>query len=261
MRVEAGELERVIILMPPRHGKSLTSTIFFPAWFLGRNPDKYVISASYGQDLAEDFGQKVRNHLQDPLHRMVFPQSVLSGDSQAKDKFTLTEGGMYFAVGRGSAITGRGAHCLVAGTLVETERGPMPIEELAPLVGQIRVVAHQFSTGKDVLCRVRAFRAREARGVRIVTRVQQRLGESTQVEPVAKTPYNGLYEVRVGNEIIYSDAEAKYVFIGRILDAETSRDMTQALNPPPPAEVKAVADGLRPFAIASVWGGRPGASR
>lgn len=165
MRVEAGELERVIILMPPRHGKSLTSTIFFPAWFLGRNPDKYVISASYGQDLAEDFGQKVRNHLQDPLHRMVFPQSVLSGDSQAKDKFTLTEGGMYFAVGRGSAITGRGAHCLVAGTLVETERGPMPIEELAPLVGQIRVVAHQFSTGKDVLCRVRAFRAREARGV------------------------------------------------------------------------------------------------
>ncbi len=58
--------------------------------------------------------------------------------------------------------------------------------------------------------------------------LQQRLGEGTQVESVAKTPYNGLYEVRVGNEIIYSDADAKYVFIGRILDAETSRDMTQA---------------------------------
>ncbi len=58
--------------------------------------------------------------------------------------------------------------------------------------------------------------------------LQQRLGEGTQVESVTKTPYNGLYEVRVGNEIIYSDADAKYVFIGRILDAETSRDMTQA---------------------------------
>ena len=58
--------------------------------------------------------------------------------------------------------------------------------------------------------------------------LQQRLGEGTQVESVAKTPYNGLYEVRVGNEIIYSDAEAKYVFIGRILDTETSRDLTQA---------------------------------
>jgi len=58
--------------------------------------------------------------------------------------------------------------------------------------------------------------------------LQQRLGEGTQVESVAKTPYNGLYEVRVGNEIIYSDAEAKYVFIGRILDTETSRDLTHA---------------------------------
>lgn len=58
--------------------------------------------------------------------------------------------------------------------------------------------------------------------------LQQRLGEGTQVESVAKTPYNGLYEVRVGNEIIYTDAEAKYVFIGRILDTETSRDLTQA---------------------------------
>ena len=51
--------------------------------------------------------------------------------------------------------------------------------------------------------------------------LQQRLGEGTQVESVTKTPYNGMYEVRFGNEIIYSDAEAKYVFIGRILETET----------------------------------------
>ena len=58
--------------------------------------------------------------------------------------------------------------------------------------------------------------------------LQQRLGEGTHIESISKTPYNGLYEVRVGNEIIYSDADAKYVFIGRILDTETSRDLTQA---------------------------------
>lgn len=56
----------------------------------------------------------------------------------------------------------------------------------------------------------------------------QRLGEGTQIETVIKTPYNGLYEVKVGNEIIYSDAEGKFVFIGRILDTETSKDITQA---------------------------------
>ena len=58
--------------------------------------------------------------------------------------------------------------------------------------------------------------------------LQHRLGEGSQIESVSKTPYNGLYEVRVGNEIIYSDADAKYVFIGRILDTETSKDLTQA---------------------------------
>ena len=56
----------------------------------------------------------------------------------------------------------------------------------------------------------------------------QRLGDGTQIETIIKTPYNGLYEVKVGNEIIYSDAEGKFVFIGRILDTETSKDITQA---------------------------------
>lgn len=56
----------------------------------------------------------------------------------------------------------------------------------------------------------------------------QRLGEGTLVETVVKTPYNGLYEVKVGSEIIYSDAEGKFVFIGRILETETSKDITQA---------------------------------
>lgn len=183
MRVEAGELERVIILMPPRHGKSLTSTIFFPAWFLGRNPDKYVISASYGQDLAEDFGQKVRNHLQDPLHRMVFPQSVLSGDSQAKDKFTLTEGGMYFAVGRGSAITGRGAHCLPAGTLVETDHGPLPIETLANRIGGVRVLSFNERTRSHEYKAIEAVSARPAARLRRITTAAGRVVEATGDHP------------------------------------------------------------------------------
>lgn len=108
--VEAGKLDRVIFLMPPRHGKSYTATEFFPAWYMGKHPDRYVISASYGQELAEDFGSKVRDHIADPLHQAVFPTSVLSMNSQARNRFSMTKGGLYFAVGRGSAITGRGAH-------------------------------------------------------------------------------------------------------------------------------------------------------
>lgn len=111
--VARGELTRVMIFMPPRHGKSEMCSRFFPAWYLGMFPDRYVITASYGQDLASDFGEKVRNLVADPVHREVFPNSVLSQSSMAKNHFTTTAGGAYFAVGVGGAIVGRGAHLLL----------------------------------------------------------------------------------------------------------------------------------------------------
>lgn len=58
--------------------------------------------------------------------------------------------------------------------------------------------------------------------------LQNRLGAEAPIESVTKTPYSGLYEVKIGAELIYTDAEAKYVFIGRVLDTETSKDLTQA---------------------------------
>ncbi len=58
--------------------------------------------------------------------------------------------------------------------------------------------------------------------------LQQRLGDGAVIETVVKTPYGGLYEVKIGNELVYTDADAKFVFIGRVVDAETSKDHTQA---------------------------------
>ena len=107
--VERGEIRRLIICMPPRHGKSLLGTQMFPAWYLGRHPERFIISASYGQDLADDFGRKVRNLVSEPLHRALFPACRLAGDSTSMRRFNTTAGGSYYAVGRGGAITGRGA--------------------------------------------------------------------------------------------------------------------------------------------------------
>ena len=58
--------------------------------------------------------------------------------------------------------------------------------------------------------------------------LQKHLGAGTPVEAVTKTPYSGLYEVKIGNEIVYTDAEGKYIFIGRVVEAETSKDLTEA---------------------------------
>ena len=58
--------------------------------------------------------------------------------------------------------------------------------------------------------------------------LQNRLGADATVEAITKTPYAGLYEAKVGKEIIYTDAEAHYVFIGHVFEAETMKDLTQA---------------------------------
>ena len=111
--VERGEISRLMIFMPPRHGKSLLGTQIFPAWFLGRNPDRSIITACYGQELVDDFGRKVRNLVINPVHRAIFPGFRLAEDSAGMRRFDTTAGGSYYAVGRGGAITGRGAHLLL----------------------------------------------------------------------------------------------------------------------------------------------------
>lgn len=112
-RVERGELQRLIINMPPRHGKSKLASQFFPAWYLGRNPKRYVIAASYSKELAEDMGQAVRDLTNHPMHQAVFPGATLRGDSKARSRFMTSQGGVYFGTGIGGPITGKGAHLLL----------------------------------------------------------------------------------------------------------------------------------------------------
>lgn len=111
--VESGKLKRVIVTIPPRHGKSMLCSTYFPAWYLGRNPEKYIITATYGQELADDFGRRVRDQLENPYYKAVFPQCCLRKDTRAASRMNTSEGGSYFSVGVGGPITGRGAHILL----------------------------------------------------------------------------------------------------------------------------------------------------
>ncbi|MEL6646633.1 MAG: terminase family protein [Pseudomonadota bacterium] len=112
-RVEAGECKRLMIFMPPRHGKSELASRRFPAWFMGRNPARSTIAASYNSDLARDFGREVRNIVATPEHRALFPQGMLAQDSKAQNRWHTADGGGYTAAGVGTAVTGRGAHILL----------------------------------------------------------------------------------------------------------------------------------------------------
>ena len=108
--VERGEIKRLMLFAPPRHGKSELSTRRFPAYFMARNPDKNIISASYNADFATGFGRNVRDIIKSKQFGTLFPDVTIRSDQRAADDWQLDQGGQYYAVGVGSGTTGKGAH-------------------------------------------------------------------------------------------------------------------------------------------------------
>lgn len=112
-RVANGELKRLIINMPPRHTKSEFASYLFPAWYLGRYPEKKVIQTAHTAELAVGFGRKVRNLINQEDFQEVFPGIELSSDSKAAGRWNTNKKGDYFAIGVGGAVTGKGADVLI----------------------------------------------------------------------------------------------------------------------------------------------------
>lgn len=112
-RVERGEIDRLLLMLPPRHGKSELASRRFPAYALGRNPKRQIISVSATSDLATDFGREVRNIMSGADYRALFPAVEMAADSQAKGKWHTSDGGIYYAVGVGGAVLGKGADLLL----------------------------------------------------------------------------------------------------------------------------------------------------
>jgi predicted phage terminase large subunit-like protein len=113
MAISEGTKDRVCVNIPPRHGKSQLVSIYFPAWFLGRHPDKKVLMVSHTTDLAVDFGRKVRNLIDTPAYKQIFPTVSLASDNKSAGRWNTNVGGEYFACGVGSALAGRGADLLL----------------------------------------------------------------------------------------------------------------------------------------------------
>ena len=111
--VANGTCKRLIINMPPRHTKSEFASYLLPAWFLGKFPNKKVIQTSHTAELAVGFGRKVRNLVDNPAYRRLFPAIELQSDSKAAGRWNTNFGGDYFAIGVGGAVTGKGADLLI----------------------------------------------------------------------------------------------------------------------------------------------------
>ncbi len=102
---------RILMTMPPRHGKSEFLSVNTPIWFLEHWPEKYVMGISYGLELATDFSLKVRTaFLDEDLHGLLTTR--LRKEKRLVDRFLTTGGGGMTAAGIGGPITGRGGDLL-----------------------------------------------------------------------------------------------------------------------------------------------------
>lgn len=113
---EAKKAPRLILKMPPQHGKSTLSSRHLPAWILGRNPKWKLALMSYSSEWATALSADARNILAGDEFQELWPQVQLDQTSTAKDEWKLAgkgEPGRMKAVGREGGITGRPAHVLI----------------------------------------------------------------------------------------------------------------------------------------------------
>lgn len=114
MAAAAGEAwaSRVIIQMPPRHGKSEFVSGYFPAWYLGLYPDRKVILTSHGEDLATYYGQRNRDLLAE--HGPDLFGVRVRNDSHAKGRWLIQRrSGYMVSTAMGGSITGKGGNLLI----------------------------------------------------------------------------------------------------------------------------------------------------
>jgi len=112
-KVELGHIPRLIVTLPPRHGKTeLISRRFIP-WLLGRDMYRNVIFATYNEPFSQDIGSDCRAIMQAPAYKQVFPKFRFRAGGLSREKLQTGAGGMAAFVGRGGSITGRGADILI----------------------------------------------------------------------------------------------------------------------------------------------------
>lgn len=105
-RLAHGEIDRLMLCLPPGSAKSTYASILFPPWFLAQKPDASVIAASHTAELAEKWGRRVRRSL---VEKGAVLGVGVSGESSAAGRWETDRGGEYFAAGVGGSITGRRA--------------------------------------------------------------------------------------------------------------------------------------------------------
>jgi len=107
------DVRKLIINMPPRFMKSISVSVAFPAWLLGRDPSEQIMCASYSGNLSQKHSVDCRTVIESLWYKGVFPDVALARDQNAKNKFMTTKRGHRIATSVGGSATGDGGNFLI----------------------------------------------------------------------------------------------------------------------------------------------------
>ena len=112
-QVRTGQIRRLIINVPPRHLKSITASVAFPAFILGHDPTTKIICASYSYDLAAKLSRDTRAVMRSAWYRRNFPAARISSDKDTELEFTTFKKGGRMSTSVGGTLTGRGGSLVI----------------------------------------------------------------------------------------------------------------------------------------------------
>jgi predicted phage terminase large subunit-like protein len=112
-RVRAVGNTRLIVTMPPRYLKSITISVAWVAWMLGRDPSMNFVCVSYSNDLSQKHAGDCRVIMQTDWYRRIFPNTVLPRGGSGEMDFRTTKGGGRLSTSVGGTLTGRGGDIIV----------------------------------------------------------------------------------------------------------------------------------------------------
>ncbi len=224
-RVERGEDPRLLLMMPPRSGKSEILSRNAPAWIIGRHPEWELIAASHTASLTMTFSRYIRDVLRDPAFAAVFPNAALDPSSQSVENWNTTQGGGYLASGQGGAITGRGAHVFLVDDIVKDNEAAQSLSQRESTWSWWNSTAYtRLAPGGGVIALMTNWHADDWAG-----RIQETMRLGGEVYEVVKYPAINEY----GDEYLLLDDTIEQIASGEPIPAgaQMTRPQGTALHP------------------------------
>lgn len=115
----AGTIRRLMITVPPQHGKSTASSVMLPAYLLGLDPDRRIAIASYSASLAQKFNKRAQRIMEQPFYTELFPETVIKGSGSRSNSYIRTAEQVE-VIGRDGSLTAVGREGPLTGNAVDT---------------------------------------------------------------------------------------------------------------------------------------------